>query len=79
MELKLQSCPCAGVRADRPSLNQVSSAWATGEAAWGTMLTSSTAARVNRAASTVAGLAEQQYDLQAASLTAAKTCWNLLG
>lgn len=66
MELKLQSCPCAAVWADRPSQNQVSSAWSTGEAAWGTMLTSSTPAGVNRAASTVAALAEQQYDLQAA-------------
>lgn len=66
MELKLQSCPCAAVWADRPSQNQVSSARATGEAAWGAMLTSPTPAGVNRAACTVAALAEQQYDLQAA-------------
>lgn len=40
MELKLQGCPCAAVWADRPSQNQVRSAWAIGEAAWGTMFTS---------------------------------------
>lgn len=32
--LKLQSCPCAAVWADRPSQDLVSSAWATGEADW---------------------------------------------